>query len=120
MKRNDASPQAYIDSTEEPQRALLLRVRALVLEVCPNANEYIEYGMLAYSDVANLAAQKNYVSLYVAPKALDEWKNKHPGQSCGKSCLRFANAKKLDDLGDESIRELIRSVLALPPEERSC
>jgi len=74
MKRDDRSPAHYIDSVEGEQKQLLLSIRSLIQSVAPDAEEYIEYGMLGYGEVANLAAQKNYVSLYVSPKALVEYK----------------------------------------------
>ena len=96
MQRNSASPEQYIDAVEGPQKDLLLQIRALIQEIAPDAEETIEYGMLGYSGIGTLAAQKNYISLYVAPKALAEYKKQHPSSNCGKSCLRFKSAQEFD------------------------
>ena len=64
MKRDDSSPAAYRASVEEPwQKDLLAEIRTLIFEVAPDVDEYIEYGMLAYGDLATLAAQKLHVAL---------------------------------------------------------
>lgn len=120
MKRDDSSPRAYIDSVEEPQKSLLKAVRKLIIDTVPDAKEGIEYGMLGFGDIANLAAQKNYVSLYVAPIALAEFKKRHSSIKCGKSCLRFGSMKDLELLGSEAVRDLLKSVACLAPEDRSC
>ena len=96
MQRNSASPEDYINSIEGSQKDLLVGIRDLIHEVIPDAEETIEYGMLGYSGIGNLAAQKNYVSLYVAPKALAAFKKEHPSSNCGKSCLRFGSDKDFD------------------------
>ncbi len=108
MKRDSQSPEHYIKSIEGEQKILVEGIRKLIFEVDPDAEEVIEYGMLGYVDFANLAAQKNYVSLYVSPKALTEHKNKHPEVNCGKSCLRFSSLKKFDPA---SVKALLKDVM---------
>ncbi|MDA7920336.1 DUF1801 domain-containing protein [Verrucomicrobiales bacterium] len=120
MKRDDSSPGAYLDSVDEPQKSLLMAIRELIIEVAPNAVEGIDYGMLGFGDIANLAAQKNYVSLYVAPLALAAFQKQHPSINCGKSCLRFSSIAQFEKVGGDAIRELLEAVVALPPEQRSC
>tara|TARA_R110002096_G_scaffold113320_8_gene246393 strand:+ start:4405 stop:4758 length:354 start_codon:yes stop_codon:yes gene_type:complete len=117
MKRDDSSPPAYIDSIDGELKPLLLAVRGLIFEVEPEIDEHIEYGMLAFGDLANLAAQKNYVSLYVAPAALAKLKAKYPDINCGKSCLRFAS---MQHFNEQIIREVLLLAQGLPPEQRSC
>ena len=63
--------------------------------------------MLDYPGIANLAAQKNYVSLYVAPAVLTRWKKAFPGTDAGKSCLRF---RKLEQVDREALTGLIQDV----------
>ena len=120
MKRDDSTPAAYIDSVDEPQKTLLLAVRELILEVAPGAEEGIEYGMLGFGDVANLAAQKNYLSLYLPPAALAPFQKRHPSANCGKCCLRFGSLAALEALGRDEVRKLLESVVALPPDQRGC
>ena len=119
MKRDDRSPAHYIDSVEGEQKQLLLSIRALIQSVAPDAEEYIEYGMLGYGEVANLAAQKNYVSLYVSPKALAEYKKKHATADCGKSCLRFKSVGNFDSV---AVKDLLTTVqkMILAGEDTGC
>ncbi len=117
MKRDDRSPQAYLESVEGEQHELLSEIRELILQEFPGEKEYIEYGMLAFGSLANLAAQKNYISLYVTPSVLTDFQKKHPSANCGKCCLRMWSRKQYDP---EAIRELLREVEKLPVEERGC
>lgn len=110
MKRDDRSPASYIDSVAGEQKSLLLEVRKVIFDVEPDSEEVIEYGMLGYPGLANLAAQKNYVSLYVAPKALAEYKKKYAGADCGKSCLRFRSMKQFDPAAVRDLLELVRKI----------
>ena len=107
MRRDSSSPQAYRAAVEGDQRKLLDAIRSTILEVVPDVEEGIEYGMLDYPGVANLAAQKHYVSLYVAPAVLAEWKKQFPGASAGKSCLRF---RKLEQVDREALTGLLEAV----------
>ncbi len=109
MKRDDRSPDHYRKSVEGAQRELLDAVRALVLEAAPDVEEGIRYGMLDYPGLANLAAQKQYVSLYVMPVVLARHAKAFAGVDHGKSCLRF---KRLDQLDAASVRALLADVLA--------
>ncbi|MCG8503699.1 MAG: DUF1801 domain-containing protein [Sphingomonadales bacterium] len=71
-------------------------MRDLILRVAPEVEEGIEYGMLDYPGLGNLAAQKDYVALYMSPAVLAEFKSRFPKASRGKSCLRFRNAGQVD------------------------
>ena len=64
--------------------------------------------MLDYPGLANLAAQKHYVALYVAASVLARHKAAFAGLSSGKSCLRF---KKLSDFDALAVRKLLADVL---------
>jgi len=109
MRRDSSSPEAYRADVESPQRELLEAIRAVILEVAPEVDECIGYGMLDYPGIANLAAQKKYVALYVAPAVLARRKHDFPGVDAGKSCLRF---RKLDQLDRDALLRLIREVRA--------
>ncbi|BDS07922.1 hypothetical protein NT6N_29620 [Oceaniferula spumae] len=111
MKRDSQSPQHYIDSVEGEQQELLLKVRALIQNVAPDATEGIEYDMLAYGELCNLAAQKNYVSLYVSPKALAEYHQSHPDANCGKCCLRLRSLKQFDPAAVKTLLERANQLL---------
>jgi uncharacterized protein YdhG (YjbR/CyaY superfamily) len=87
---------------------MLEAIRGLIFEVAPDAEEVIQYGMLGYPGVANLAAQKHYVALYVKPAVVAKHRDRLPGVDCGKSCLRFRSTDQIDP---ESVRDLLRDVV---------
>lgn len=107
MKRDDRSPEHYVESVPEPLKGMLVCIRQIIHERFPDIQEGIQYGMLDYPDLANLAAQKDYVSLYVAPVVLDEFKSRFPKASSEKACLRFRNPSQLDE---EGVADLLSAV----------
>ncbi len=70
MKRDARSPQAYRNDVTGELREMLETIRRAILSVAPDTEEIIEHGMLGYPGLANLAAQKHYVALYVTPAVL--------------------------------------------------
>lgn len=109
MQRDASSPEAYLADVDGPQREILQAIRQVIREVVPDVEEGIEYGMLDYPGLANLAAQKSYVALYVAPPVLANRKRDFPGVSSGKSCLRF---RAIDQVDREALGRLLREVHA--------
>lgn len=95
MKRDDSSPQAYRGSVSGEKREVLETVREAILDRYPELEEGIEYGMLSYPGVGHLAAQKHYVSLYVDPEVLDQFRDRLP-RDCGKSCVRYRRQEQID------------------------
>jgi uncharacterized protein YdhG (YjbR/CyaY superfamily) len=74
---------------------MLETVREAIRGDFPEAEEGIEHGMLAYPGVGFLAAQKHYVSLYLDPEVLDDFRARLP-RDCGKSCIRYRRRDQLD------------------------
>jgi len=109
MRRDSSSPQAYREAVDGPQRELLEALRDLVREVAPDIPESIGSGMLDYPGLANLGAQKNYVSLYVAPAVLARHRDAFSGIDCGKSCIRF---RRVEQVEPEAVRKLLTDVRA--------
>ena len=107
MKRDAATPAEYLAQIPERQRALIEFVRSAILRDHPDIVEGLRYGMLDYPGLANLAAQKSYVALYVSASVLAEFKTRFEGVSCGKSCLRF---RRLEQVDDDALRDLLRAV----------
>jgi len=64
--------------------------------------------MLGYPGLGNLAAQKNYVALYVNSSKLAEHVVNFPGASCGKCCLRFRKPEHIDP---DALRSLLADIL---------
>lgn len=109
MKRDAESPERYVASIEGEQLELIERIRLAIRRSAPDVEETIGHGMLDYPGLANLAAQKRYVALYVAPEVLARHKQSFPGTSSGKSCLRFT---KLAQADPEALHALLSEVRA--------
>ena len=107
MKRDAETPADYLAQVPEDQRALLEALRAVILRDHPDISEGLRYGMLDYPGLANLAAQKAYVALYVKASVLAEFRPRFPGLNCGKSCLRF---KRLEQIDADTVADLLRAV----------
>jgi len=108
MKRDARSPQSYREDVTGEQSEMLETIRNAILSVAPDTEEIIEHGMLGYPGLANLAAQKHYVALYVMPTVLAEHRESFSGADCGKSCLRF---RRPDQINPKRLRVLLRDVL---------
>ena len=108
MRRNDSSPVAYRNDVTGEQKEMLETIRNAILSVAPDTAEIIEHGMLGYPGLANLAAQKHYVALYVLPAVLAKHRESFSSTDCGKSCLRF---RRLEQTDPERLRILLRDVL---------
>jgi len=112
MKRDVENPKAYLAEIEGEQRKILMAIRRSIRKVMPKCKEGLQYGMLDYPGLANLAAQKHYVALYVMPKVLAKHRKdlgSFGGVDAGKSCLRF---KRLDQVDRSEVEALLQDVLA--------
>ena len=64
MPKTLMSVDAYIDALEEPRKGVLQRLRLIILETVPGAQETIQYNMPYYTYRGMLcafASQKRYV-----------------------------------------------------------
>ena len=109
MRRDVESPKAYLAELAGEQLALVKTIRKAIRRAMPRFEEGLRYGMLDYPGLANLAAQKGYVALYVAPEVLAKHKEHFPGVNAGKSCLRF---KKLEQADPDALDALLEAVWA--------
>ena len=84
----------YLDALEEPKRTTLARLRHTILDVLPEAEQGISYGLPAFKirgkTIAGFAAFKNHLSYLphsgsVFPQLKDELK----GYSTSTGALRF-------------------------------
>jgi uncharacterized protein YdhG (YjbR/CyaY superfamily) len=85
----------YLRGVEEPKRGTLERLRATILEVVPDAEQVISYGLPAFrvrgTTVAGFAAFKNHLS-YVpfSGSVLGQLGDELEGYTMTKSALHFA------------------------------
>jgi len=108
MRRDVESPKAYLADLNDKQGEIVKRIRSSIKKVAPGIGEGLQYGMLDYPGLANLAAQKRYVALYVAPEVLSRHKSAFSGVNAGKSCLRFSS---LDQVDPKRVEALLEDVL---------
>ncbi|MEM7411184.1 MAG: DUF1801 domain-containing protein [Myxococcota bacterium] len=108
MKRDARTPETYRADIDEPQRTLFEAVRTAIREVAPDIDEGIAHGMLDYPGLANLAAQKHTVCLYLAPTVLARHRDRFPEVDAGKSCLRF---RRIDQVDPSALRRLLQDTL---------
>ena len=125
-----STPAEYMAQLEEPRRAEVAALDALVRKMAPKLEPFIAMGMLAYGPWhykyasgregdwfrIGLASNKNYISLYVCATddqgyLAERYKEALPKASIGKSCVRF---KRLGDLDPVALKRLIKEG-AKPP-----
>jgi len=136
MQSQARTVEEYLESLPEERRTTVEAVRRVILENLPEGyEETMQYGMISYvvplSRYPNtyngqplayvaLAAQKNYISLYLmgiygdeshANWFREEHKKRGKKLDMGKSCVRF---KRLEDLD----LELVGKAVALLPVDR--
>ncbi len=85
----------YLDGLDEPKRSTLLRLRATINELLPDAEEGISYGCPAFKvrgkTVAGFAAFKNHLSyLPHSGSVFPELAQELAGYSTSSGALRFA------------------------------
>jgi uncharacterized protein YdhG (YjbR/CyaY superfamily) len=90
----------YLDALEEPKRTTLARLRQTILDILPEAEQAISYGLPAFKvrgkTIAGFAAFKNHLSYLphsgsVFPVLKDELK----GYATSSGALRFSTDEPL-------------------------
>jgi uncharacterized protein YdhG (YjbR/CyaY superfamily) len=90
----------YLDALEEPKRTTLARLRQTILDILPEADQGMSYGVPAFKvggkTIAGFAAFKNHLSYLphsgsVFPQLKDELK----GYSTSSGALRFSIGEPL-------------------------
>lgn len=123
-KTGAKSPAEYIAQVEERRRPDFQRLHELVLEVAPELEPTMDFGMLGYGKMhyhyasgregdwmkIGIANNKQYISLYCCAAdgrgyVAERYRHRLPKASIGKACVRF---KRLADLDESVLRELIR------------
>ena len=95
-----ADVDEYLLGVEEPKRSTLLTVRSTILEILPQAEQLISYGMPAFrvegKTVAGFAAFRNHLSyLPFSGTVLSQLANELEGYTMTKSALHFDVDKPL-------------------------
>lgn len=119
-----STPAEYIAKLEEPRRADVSALDALIRKMAPKLEPFIHAGMLGYGRWhykygsgregdgvrIGIASNKNYISLYICASdkngyIAEQYKDAFPKASVGKACVRF---KRLSDLDGTALRKMIR------------
>lgn len=85
----------YLDALEEPKRATLARLRQTILDILPEADQGISYGVPAFKvrgkTIAGFAAFKNHLSyLPHSGSVFPQLKDELTGYSTSSGALRFS------------------------------
>jgi uncharacterized protein YdhG (YjbR/CyaY superfamily) len=110
----DARVDEYLASLDEPKRSTLAQVRKAILELVPDAEECISYGMPAYKlggkTIAGFAAFKNHLSyLPHSGSVLDKLAGDLVGYQLTKGSLHFPVDEQLPR---ELVAKLLRTRIA--------
>jgi Domain of unknown function (DU1801) len=119
-----STPAEYIAKLEEPRRAEIAALDALIRKTAPKLEPFIHSGVLAYGPYRykyasgregdwfriGVASNKNAISLYICSGdsegyIAERYKEALPKANIGRSCVRF---KRLDDLDQAALKKLIR------------
>jgi hypothetical protein len=119
-----STPEEYIAQLDEPRRAEIVALDALIRKTVPKLQPFVLKGMLAYGPWhyksksgcegdwfrIGVASNKQAISLYVC--VVDEggyiaerYKAALPKANVGRSCVRF---KRLGDLDQGVLKKLLR------------
>jgi len=115
MQYDQPDPAAYLANLENDwRRVKVLELRALIEVAAPEAEQFMQYKMLAFGapgrTLFHLNAQKNYVSLYVGNAArIDPDRQWLSGLNVGKGCIRFS---KTVEVANTRIDEFIAAAVA--------
>jgi hypothetical protein len=123
------TPEAYLASVGEAQRADVRALHELIRATAPALEPRVESGIIGYgrytyryasgrtgaSAPIGLSARKRYISFYVMAAdgeryLAETYRDRLPAADIGKSCVRF---RRLADLDRDALIELIRAGAAL-------
>ena len=92
MKKHYTTIDDYIAASPENTRAMLEKIRQIIRENAPNAEETISYGMPSFKLNGNLvyfAAFKNHIGFYPVPSGIEAFRDELAPFIAGKGTLQF-------------------------------
>jgi uncharacterized protein YdhG (YjbR/CyaY superfamily) len=97
-----STPQAYINSLTPPQKAEFQRIRAVVQQLAPDAEEVLSYGIVAFKRgkqyILWFGAFKHHMSLFPASDAMvADLGSQVAALRTSKGTLRFSETKPIPD-----------------------
>ena len=92
MNKQYTTIDDYIAASPENTRAILEKIRQIIRENAPNAEETISYGMPSFKLNGNLvyfAAFKNHIGFYPVPSGIEAFRDELAPFIAGKGTLQF-------------------------------
>ncbi|HXY74310.1 MAG TPA: DUF1801 domain-containing protein [Dehalococcoidales bacterium] len=92
MKKHYKTIDDYIAASPENTRAMLEKIRQIIRENAPNAEETISYRMPSFKLNGNLvyfAAFKNHIGFYPVPSGIEAFRDELAPFIAGKGTLQF-------------------------------
>ena len=108
-KRGFSTVDEYIATFPPEVQFILRRIRAIIKDAAPEAQERIAYGIPTYSMGTNLvhfAAFKHHIGLYPTPAGIEAFANELSGYSNAKGSVRFPLEGAIQ-IGRASCRERV-------------
>lgn len=101
----------YFDGLDAPEAAAFRHVRALALDVVPDAEPGTSYGMAALihrgKPLLGFRAAKGHLSVFpFSPQAVDAVRDRLAGYQVSKGTVRFTAGNPLPD---DAVREIVRA-----------
>ena len=101
----------YLDGLPPEQRTALARVRAVVMDVAPDAEEGTSYGMPAFlyggRPLLGFRAAKKHLSVFpFSPAAIDSVRDRLAGFELSKGTIRFSPEETVPD---DVLADLVRA-----------
>lgn len=100
----------YLAEVDKPQREALQRVRQIAMEVVPEAEDTMGYGMpvLKYKNryLIGFCPFKDHMSIFPGSEPIEELKDKLQGFKTAKGTVQFTLENQIPD---ELLKEIIRS-----------
>jgi uncharacterized protein YdhG (YjbR/CyaY superfamily) len=98
----------YIDQAPEISRSIMDKVRQIIKEVAPDAEESISYMMPAYKTYGKplvyFGASKNHLGFYATPTGHSQFKDKLSSYKQGKGSVQFPYS---NEIPYDLIREIV-------------
>ena len=103
----DEKVTEYIDKQKSPQKEILKKIRELIKQLIPNAQEKMSYGVPAFGYKNKLimyAAFKKHIGLYPEPEVIEHFKKELTGYKTSKGTIQF-------DLDNHIPYDLIKKIV---------
>lgn len=111
MLSNFTNPDDYFNNLPTDRKEGLLKLRQVIKELLPHAEETMHYNMPTYKigeSFVALASQKNYMCLYVCyPEILEKFEGELKHLNSGKGCIRY---KRAEDLPMDTIKNIVKEI----------